>query len=469
MNDAPLSNFWADSAPGDASPRPALTGHHEADVAIIGAGLTGLWTAYYLKTLSPGLAIRVLEAERVGHGASGRNGGWVIGSLAGLSRLVEGLSRDERGACCRMLADNVDAIGATLEREGIEAEFHKGGAIHAAARYAGQEAIQRAYLEHLHALGHAEEACYWLDAAELAERAHFRNPRGGVFQRDCATVHPLKLLRGLAGRLEAMGVTIHEQSRVRSRHPRGVTTESGHLRAEVTVSATEGYCAGLAEMQRYVLPVQSLVIATEPLPASRWAEIGMAGRPAFADASRLVNYGHRTADDRLLFGARGNYRLGGRPTSGQAIPARAVTLRRDLLVDLFPALEGVTITHGWGGSLGLSRRFRPHALLDRASGLAMAGGYAGEGVAASHLFARTLADMILERDTDLTRMPWAMDETHPSHGLRRWEPEPFRWLAAQLISLSYAGEEALMRRERSLGIVRPALARLNDAVASIIE
>lgn len=469
MNDAPLSNFWADSAPGDASPRPALTGHHEADVAIIGAGLTGLWTAYYLKTLSPGLAIRVLEAERVGHGASGRNGGWVIGSLAGLSRLVEGLSRDERGACCRMLADNVDAIGATLDREGIEAEFHKGGAIHAAARYAGQEAIQRAYLEHLHALGHAEEACYWLDAAELAERAHFRNPRGGVFQRDCATVHPLKLLRGLAGRLEAMGVTIHEQSRVRSRHPRGVTTESGHLRAEVTVSATEGYCAGLAEMQRYVLPVQSLVIATEPLPASRWAEIGMAGRPAFADASRLVNYGHRTADDRLLFGARGNYRLGGRPTSGQAIPARAVTLRRDLLVDLFPALEGVTITHGWGGSLGLSRRFRPHALLDRASGLAMAGGYAGEGVAASHLFARTLADMILERDTDLTRMPWAMDETHPSHGLRRWEPEPFRWLAAQLISLSYAGEEALMRRERSLGIVRPALARLNDAVASIIE
>lgn len=469
MNDALLSNFWADSAPGDAGPRPALTGHHEADVAIIGAGFTGLWTAYYLKTLSPGLVIRVLEAERVGHGASGRNGGWVIGSLAGLSRLVEGLSRDERRACCRMLADNVDAIGATLAREGIEAEFHKGGAIYAAARYPGQEAIQRAYLEHLHALGHAEEACYWLDAAELAERVHFRNARGGIFQRDCATVHPLKLLRGLAGTLEAMGVTIHEQSRVRSRHPRGVTTDSGHVRAEVTVAATEGYCAGLPDMQRYVLPVQSLVIATEPLSASCWAEIGMAGRPAFADASRLINYGHRTADDRLLFGARGNYRLGGRPARSQAIPASAVTLRRDLLMDLFPALEDVKITHGWGGSLGLSRRFHPHALLDRASGLATAGGYAGEGVAASHLFARTLADMILERDTDLTRMPWAMDDTHPSRGLRRWEPEPFRWLAAQLISLSYAGEEALLQRDRSLGIVRPALARLNDAFASIIE
>ena len=469
MNDVPLSNFWSDSAPDDSDPRPALTGHHEADVAIIGAGFTGLWTAYYLKSLSPGLTIRVLEGERVGHGASGRNGGWVIGSLAGLSRLVEGLSRDERRACCRILADNVDAIGATLAKENIEAQFHKGGAIYAAARYPGQEAIQRAYLEHLHALGHPEEACYWLDAAELAEKARFRNARGGVFQRDCATVHPLRLLRGLARTLETMGVTIHERSRVRSRHPRGVTTDSGHLRTELTVSATEGYCAGLPDMRRYVLPVQSLVVATEPLSASCWADIGMAGRPAFADASRLVNYGHRTADDRLLFGARGSYRLGGRPMMSQAIPASAVTWRRDLLTDLFPALGEVRITHGWGGSLGLSRRFRPHALLDRASGLATAGGYAGEGVAASHLFARTLADMILERDTDLTRMPWAMDETHPSRGLRRWEPEPCRWLAAQLIGLSYAGEEALMQRERSLGIVRPTLTRLNDTFASVIE
>ena len=469
MKDDTLNNFWADSAPADATPRPSLEGHHVADVTIIGAGFTGLWTAYYLKTLSPGLAIRVLEAKRVGHGASGRNGGWAIGSLAGLSRLVEGLSSDERRACCRMLADNVDVIGTTLAREGIEADFHKGGAIYAAARYPGQEAIQRAYLDHLHALGHAEEDCYWLDAAALEEQARFRNPRGGVFQRDCATLHPRKLLQGLAATLEAMGVAIHKCSRVRSLQPRCVTTDLGHIQTGMTVCATEGYSADLHDVRRYVQPVQSLVIATEALPASRWAEIGMSGRPAFADASRLINYGHRTADGRLVFGARGNYRFGGRPKRDQEISTKEVQLRHDLLVDMFPALEGVKITHGWGGSLGLSRRFRPHALIDRASGLATAGGYAGEGVAASHLFARTLADMLLERDTARTHAPWAMDGTHLSRGLKRWEPEPFRWLGAGLITLSYASEEALLQRRRSLGIVRPALRRLNDAFASLIE
>lgn len=248
-----------------------------------------------------------------------------------------------------------------------------------------------------------------------------------------------------------------------------VSTHGGDVEASTIVCATEGYADRFHDFKRHVIPVQSLVIATEPLSEAQWQEIGMAERPAFADASRLINYGHRSVDWRIVFGARGTYALGARPKADQAIDDDAIRMRRDLLVDLFPALEGVKIDYGWGGSLGLSRNFRPHAILDRASGLATAGGYAGEGVAASHLFGRTLADLILERDSELARMPWAF--THASHRqlIKRWEPEPLRWLAAQVIAYSYAGEEALMRRGKPAPLIKPALMRINDVFASIIE
>ncbi|RAW06182.1 FAD-dependent oxidoreductase [Halomonas elongata] len=467
-NDA-LCNFWTSTLGERPSVRPRLTAHLQADVAIVGAGFTGLWTAYYLKRLSPALNIVVLEAERVGHGASGRNGGWVVGNLAGLERHIGGLSLDERRLCCGVVADNVDELGGVLAREGIDADFHKGGAIYAAARYRDQVAIQRGYLQHLHDLGHRETYCCWLDAGQLAEKARFRDGYGGIYHRQVATVNPARLVTGLAECVERLGVTIHEHSRAEILERRKVSTGEGSVEAPTIVCATEGYADGFHDFKRHVLPVQSLVVATEPLSESVWQEIGMAERPAFSDASRLINYGHRTADGRIVFGARGSYRLGARSKADQAIGEAAMRMRRDLLVDLLPALEGVRITHGWGGSLGLSRNFRPHAILDRRHGLATAGGYAGEGVAASHLFGRTLADMILERDTELARMPWAFADASHRQLIKRWEIEPLRWLAAQAITFSYAGEEALMRRGKPLPLIKPALQRINDYFASVIE
>ncbi|WP_129139975.1 NAD(P)/FAD-dependent oxidoreductase [Modicisalibacter coralii] len=469
MDDTPPPNYWRASLDREFATRPSLRGRQKADVAIIGAGFTGLWTAYYLKTLDPQREVTVIEAERIGHGASGRNGGWVIGSLAGLERHVGDLDRARRQDCCRVLADNVDALGATLAREGIAADFHKGGAIYAAARYRDQLAIQRDYLAHLHELGHSETDCHWLSADELTRLARFRKPFGGIYQRQVATVHPLKLLHGLAETLERLGVILHEQSRAQHVDGGCVQTREGSVTAPMIVCATEGYAERLADFRRHVIPVHSLVIATEPLSEAQWQAVGLDDRPTFADASRLVNYGQRSADGRLIFGARGSYSYGARPRHGQAIDPAAIDMRRDLLVDLFPALEGIRVDHGWGGSLGLSRNFRPHAIVDRDAGLATAGGYAGEGVAASHLFGRTLAEQILGHDSELTGMPWAFSRGGHRQLLKRWEPEPLRWLAAQAITLSYAGEEALMKRERPAPLIKPALTRLNDVFASVIE
>ncbi|HSH49161.1 MAG TPA: FAD-dependent oxidoreductase [Halomonas sp.] len=462
-------SFWASTVAERPDPRPRLSAPIQADVAIVGAGFTGLWTAYYLKTLSPGLEIAVLEAERVGHGASGRNGGWVVGNLAGLERHIGDLSLLQRRECCRAVADNVDEIGAALAQEGIEADFNKGGALYAAARYPDQVTLQQDYLHHLHELGHSEEDCYWLDAERMAEMVRFRGGYGGIYHRQVATVNPVKMVTGLAATVERLGVAIYEESRAIDLARHRVSTREGAIDAPLIVCATEGYAERFHDFSRYVIPVQSLVIATAPLPAEVWQEIGMTERLAFADASRLINYGQRTADGRIVFGARGTYAFGAKPRHGLAITPKDIAMRRDLLVDLLPALEGVEITHGWGGSLGLSRRFRPHAILDRSSGIATAGGYAGEGVAAAHLFGRTLADLILERDSLLAKMPWAIANAGHRQLLKRWEPEPLRWLAAQAITCSYAGEEALMRRAKPAPLIKPALTRMNDIFASIIE
>lgn len=462
-------NFWVSTVATRPEPPPRLTAAIQADVAIIGAGFTGLWTAYYLKTLSPSLEIVVLEAERVGHGASGRNGGWVVGNLAGLERHISNLSKLERRECCQVVANNVDEIGSVLAREGIDADFHKGGALYAAARYPGQVTLQRDYLHQLHELGHSEENCYWLGAKELAEMARFRDGYGGIYHRQVATVNPAKLVTGLAETVERLGVTIYEESRAINLAPHRVNTREGAIDAAFIVCATEGYAEHFHGFSKHVIPVQSLVIATAPLSVEMRQEIGMAERPAFSDASRLINYGQLTADGRIVFGARGHYAFGAKPKHDLAIPPEDIAMRQDLLVDLFPPLKGVEVTHGWGGSLGLSRSFRPHAILDRKSGIATAGGYAGEGVAAAHLFGRTLADLILERDSPLAQMPWASADTSHQQQLKRWEPEPLRWLAAQAITYSYAGEEALMRRTKPAPLIKPALTKMNDFFASIIE
>ncbi|UUY06973.1 FAD-binding oxidoreductase [Pseudomonas sp. J452] len=464
MSDWRTLSLWMDQLDEPLEPRPALGAELQADVAIIGAGYTGLWTAYYLKRQAPQLRIVILEAETAGFGASGRNGGWLMGNLLGEDRLLGDLPAAQRKAAFDLLHGIPDEVGAVLQREGIACDYRKSGVLYCAARYPEQQASLREQLQSLRALGLGEEDYRWLEPAELATQLRMANPYGALFTPHCATLQPAKLVRGLARCVESLGVEIYEQSRVLDWQPGRVRSEHGSVRADWIVPAVEGYAASLPPLGRYQLPVQSLLVATEPLSAETWAQIGLERGQAFSEASRQVTYGQRTADDRLVFGARGGYRFGGQLRTDFNLTTDERELRRYLFGELFPQLREVRLSHAWGGNLGMARRFHPHMLADRRSGIALSGGYGGEGVGASNLGGRTLAALILGQDSELIRQPWVISDGHLSQ-LCSWEPEPCRWLGYNAIIQSFVHEDRVLADPHSA----PWRRRLAQSVAGFME
>jgi glycine/D-amino acid oxidase-like deaminating enzyme len=420
--------------------RPSLEQDLDVDVAIIGAGYTGLWTAYYLKRLAPTLSIAIVEAQTAGFGASGRNGGWLMGNLLGEDRLLAGLGAEQRRAAFDLLHGIPDEVAIVLEREGIDCDYRKGGVLYCAARYPEQEVNQRRYLDKLYRQGLDERDYRWLSPEQLAQQIRLAKPYGGIYAPHCATIQPARLVRGLARTVERLGVAIYENSAVTHWQSGSLQTAKASVRCRWLVPAVEGYAVTLPPLGRYQLPVQSLLVATEPLPAATWDEIGLSQGQAFSESSRQVTYGQRTADNRLVFGARGGYQFAGKLRHDFDLTRSEVELRRYLFSELFPQLKDVRITHSWGGNLGMSRHFRPHMLCDRRRGIALSGGYGGEGVGASNLGGRTLANLILERDSELTRQPWVIPEGGLD-ALRAWEPEPCRWLGYNAIIRSFVHED----------------------------
>ena len=436
-------SLWMDQLEEPLLPRPALEHDLDVDVAIIGAGYTGLWTAYYLKRQAPELNIAIIEAQMAGFGASGRNGGWLMGNLLGEDRLLSGQPAEQRRASFDLLHSIPDEVEIVIEREGIDCDYRKGGVLYCAARYPEQEHSLRSYLDSLYAQGLNEADYRWLSPEQLNRQIRLARPYGAIYAPHCATIQPAKLVRGLARTVERMGVKIYENSPVTAWQPGSVRTAKAGVRSRWVVPAVEGYAATLAPLGRYQLPVQSLLVATEPLSAATWASIGLERGQAFSESSRQVTYGQRTADNRLVFGARGGYQFGGKLRHNFDLTRSEVELRRYLFGELFPQLKNVEITHSWGGNLGMSRRFKPHMLCDQRTGIALSGGYGGEGVGASNLGGRTLADLILGRDSGLVRQPWVI----PQGGLdalRPWEPEPLRWLGYNAIIRSFIHEDQVL-------------------------
>ena len=433
-------SLWMDQLEEPLLARPSLERDLDVDVAIIGAGYTGLWTAYYLKRQAPELNVAIIEAQTAGFGASGRNGGWVMGNLLGEDRLLAGLSPQQRRASYDLLHGIPDEVRIVTEREGIDCDFRKGGVLYCAARYPEQEVSLRGYLDSLYRQGLTPDDYRWLTPEELARHIRIARPYGGIHAPHCATIQPARLVRGLARTVERMGVKIYENSPVSDWQPGSLKTANATVCSRWIVPAVEGYAATLAPLGRYQLPVQSLLVATEPLSAATWDEIGLDHGQAFSESSRQVTYGQRSADNRLVFGARGGYRFAGKLRHDFDLSEGEVHLRRYLFGELFPQLKDVKITHSWGGNLGMSRRFKPHMLCDQRSGIALSGGYGGEGVGASNLGGRTLADLILGHDTERVHQPWVI----PQGGLdalKAWEPEPLRWLGYNAIIRSFIHED----------------------------
>ncbi|WP_207265423.1 FAD-binding oxidoreductase [Pseudomonas sp. GW101-3H06] len=457
-------SLWMDQLDEPLLARPALEQDLDIDVAIIGAGYTGLWTAYYLKRQAPELSIAIIEAQTAGFGASGRNGGWLMGNLLGEDRLLAGLSPEQRRASYDLLHNIPDEVRIVLEREGVDCDLRQGGALYCAARYPEQQASLRRYLDKLYRQGLNENDYRWLSPEQLAQQIRIAKPYGGIHAPHVATLHPAKLARGLARTVERMGVRIYENSPVTQWQSGSLRTAQASVRSRWVVPAVEGYAVSLPPLGRYQLPVQSLIVATEPLSAATWDEIGLSHGQAFGESSRQVTYGQRTADNRLIFGARGGYQFAGRLRHDFDLTRSEVELRRYLFGELFPQLKNVRITHGWGGNLGMSRRFKPHMLCDRASGIALSGGYGGEGVGASNLGGRTLADLILEHDTELVRQPWVIAQGGLD-SLKAWEPEPCRWLGYNAIIRSFVHEDQTLANPATA----PWRRRLASGVAGFME
>ena len=424
------------------------------DVAIVGAGFTGLWTAYYLLRADPSLHVVVLEAEHVGFGASGRNGGWVsalfpLGADQLAARHGEAATRNLLAA----LRDTVVEVGTVAAAEAIsEAGFARGGMI-ALARSPAQLARARASAENGRQWGDGTQV--W-SFGEAIERLAATRVLGATFNPHCVRVQPRALLEGLAETIRAAGGRIHEGTRVVRASPGRVDLEGGQvLRAAKIVRATEAYTAALAGLKRRITPVQSLVVATEPLPDSVRQTVGLAQREVFADHRHVVIYGQRSVDNRLVFGGRGApYHFGSAIADAFDEDEKVFALLRTTLRDLLPQIGDATFTHAWGGPLGIPRDWHPSIGYDADAGIGWAGGYVGDGVAAANLAGRTLADLLRGRHTALTALPWV------GHRSPAWEPEPLRWLgvnAGLMVAALADVEERRTGRPARLGAVLTTL------------
>ncbi len=434
-------SMWLDLLDEPLAPRPALPGPTDVDVAIVGAGYTGLWTAYYLAQADPHLRIVVLEKEIAGFGASGRNAGWVSPWFpASLEAIAGAHGREKAVAMQRAVFDTVDEVGQVAAAEGIEARYHRGGVL-TLATAPEQFARVREEPEHYHRWGVRDDEIMWLDAAAVHERIAVAGCLGGAYLTRCACLDPARLARGLARVVEKLGVTIHERTPVLGIEDGRVMTAAGDVRAGVVVRATEGFTPDLPGARRELIPVYSLAIATEPLPAGFWDEVGWGGYETFTDGRHLYVCAMRTDDDRIVIGGRGApYHFGSRVRDAYEQVPRVHAAQETALKQLFPAARDAKVTHRWGGALGVPRDWFPSVGFDRTRGYAWAGGYVGDGVAAANLAGRTLADLIAGRDSPLTALPWV------DHRSRRWEPEPLRWLGVRGSLAVFASADRVERR-----------------------
>jgi glycine/D-amino acid oxidase-like deaminating enzyme len=436
-------SYWLESA-GSLAPRAPLREPTRADVAILGAGLTGLWTAYELLRREPSLRVVILERESAGFGASGRNGGWCSSELnASIGLLRQRFGTAAAVAVQRAMYDTVDEVARVCAAEGIDADYHKGGMLLVARGPQQVPALDAAEADYRQ-VGLPDHYSR-LHADELARRVRIAGAVEALFSPHCAVVHPGKLVRGLALAVERRGGIIHEQTEVTAydtEHagPR-LRTANGDVRADTIVLAGEAYLTQLRHLRRRLLPVYSLIVLTEPLPESAWREIGWKGRECMASMRLTIDYLSRTADGRILFGGRGApYNFGSAINPETEHHKRTHDALRKMLAEWFPAAGDARTTHAWGGVLGVPRDIIPSFTYDRGRGLAMAAGYAGHGVATTNLAGRTLADLITGRDSELTHLPLA------NHRSPEWEPEPLRWRGVRAGQVGLARVDARAER-----------------------
>lgn len=454
-------SFWQTQLAHEAG-RPALTGDTDCDIAIVGGGLTGLWAAYYLRRARPDARIVVIESRFCGFGASGRNGGWLSAEVPGNRRryaqLAAAAGHDGAAAnraLTATLEQAVDEVLARIADEDISCDAVKSGVLFVARCRAQAERL-RGHVEEERALGATgiEE----LTAAQLAERVSVAGAVAGSYSPHCARVQPAALTRGVARAVQASGVRIVEGTTATDIAPRRVATDHGTVRAETILICVEGFTTELAGSKRALLPMNSSMVVTEPLPESAWGEIGWSGAELMGEMAHAYTYAQRTADGRIALGGRGvPYRYGsGIDHDGRTQPRTASAIAT-ALHERFPVTADIPIAHAWCGVLGVHRDWSASITYDPSTGIGAASGYVGSGLTTTNVAARTLRDLVLGDDTDLTRLPWV------GHTARRWEFEPLRYLGVATMYAAYRSADA--RELRSDSARTDIIARVADRIS----
>lgn len=445
LADAEPRVFWTsrDNIPDRPPIREPLTEiDRVCDLAIIGAGFTGLWAAIQAKEDNPSLDVVVLDMARVGDGASGRNGGFVSPSLThGLAQGVT-LWPDEIDLIEEMARASFAGWQTTLSRYGIDAHFHLPGELTLSLTEHQDESVRDAYRIH----SERGDDVALLSRSQAYARVHSPLYRCGFFDASVGLVDPARLAFGLAAAAESLGVTIHEYSRVTGFDDGGggagavvVRTQQGSLLAQRVVVGT-GAWPLLARTRPFVIPVYDHVLMTEPLTPAQLSEIGWEGREGLADAGNQFHYYRRTLDDRILFGGYdANYHFPGRID-----PSLEQSESHDLLArhffSIFPQLGGLRFTHRWAGVIDTTSRFTPMFGTALRGKLAYALGYTGLGVGSTRWGARVALDLVLGHDTERTRLAMVRRKPTP------FPPEPIRGVGVRITRASLAREDATGRR-----------------------
>lgn len=399
-----------------------LDGDDRADVVVVGAGLAGLWTAYYLLEADPSLDVLVVEADVTGSGASGHGSGWCSADLAvpgeELVRL-HGLAgaRALRAA----LRDAVVEVGGAAAAEQVDCGFAYGGSVRLARTPAEVERVAA----HVQVAADLEDDVHLLAPDEVAEHVGAAGVLAGAYSPDCARLQPAALALGLRDVVLSRGGRVAERTHALRVSPRAVATDRGIVRTRWTVVATGAGAALTADARRSVVARHGVAVATEPLTSRQWDTVGLARSQTFVDDAAHVR-GERTADGRLVL-----VDASGLATPSPAGVARAAPALRSTLVELFPALAGTPLTHAWPATVGVARDGHPSLGLD-ADGIGWVRGLGFDGVAAANLAGRTLADLVTGAGGPLVRLPWV------GHRSPAWPPAPVRLLSDAVARVSAA-------------------------------
>lgn len=435
MQDYRQKSFWLGQL--DIEPNPTLRGEHRYDVAIIGGGFTGISTAYFLKTYDPSLEVCVLEKEVVGFGASGRNAGFsmtLFGMTMGLTALRFG--RDNAAEAHHYMNEAVDLVRELVDEHDIDCDYEHNGFLRVATSRAYEKRLRKE-LELVDELG--LDGLHWMGPDELA--AQVRSPlfRGAVWEPNCGLVNPAKLVRGMKAVVEELGVDVFEHTEVtdidRGASPTAQTTD-GRVHADKIVLATNAYSRAFPAIRSRQVPVFTHIVLTEPLEERHFDEIGWRHRQGLEDARNMIHYFRLTPDNRLLMGGSDVSVTFGNHLDGDLNERVFETLEADIAA-MFPPLADLDITHRWGGPVSITLDMAPAIGFAGSKDIVYSVGCIGHGVSLTHLNGKTIAELLLGRDTERTRTFFVNRTVLP------WPPEPLRFAASHALRGYMHLEDAL--------------------------